>query len=160
MKLAKRPRVVIIGGSFAGLCTGRNLRKTADVLIIETKDYFEYAPSIPHLLCGSNSFDKLVIPLFETTDLVGMKHLQAHFIGFKPQSKKIIVRKELDYLELDYDVLVICSGVSYSSPIRTHLFSRRERIAEYQSFAKKIINTSVGIVVTGVIHLFDLYIID
>ncbi|KAJ1471252.1 hypothetical protein T484DRAFT_1844879 [Baffinella frigidus] len=60
---AARQRVVIVGGSFAGLAVARNLRKDFDVTIIDRKDYFEYTPGVLRLLVRPEAFPHLTAPL-------------------------------------------------------------------------------------------------
>jgi NADH dehydrogenase FAD-containing subunit len=63
----KKPKVIVVGGSFAGLCTIRHLKKFEglDVTLIDKKDYFEYTPGALHLLAGSNG--DLFSPLEDVT---------------------------------------------------------------------------------------------
>ena len=48
-KLEAKPRVVIVGSSFAGLSCARSLRTDFNVTLVDMRDYFEYSPGILRL---------------------------------------------------------------------------------------------------------------
>ena len=118
-----RPRVVVVGGSFAGLAAARHLRNSCDVVVVEPRDYFEYAPGALHLMSGSESFSSLLSPMSEVAR--GCKHERGWVVGFKPESRRALVRrqaseeKEEETLEIEFDALVLCSGRRCS--LRFHL---------------------------------------
>ena len=51
-KKDSRPRVVIIGGGFAGLTTALNLDRSFDVTLLDPKPWFEFLPNIHELVSG------------------------------------------------------------------------------------------------------------
>ncbi len=52
-------RVVIVGGGFAGAYVARNLEKKFDVVLIDTKDYFEFTPSILRTIINPDHAKKI-----------------------------------------------------------------------------------------------------
>lgn len=158
------PKVVVVGGSFAGLCTIRHLKKYSnklDIVLIDPKDYFEYTPGVLHLLSGSKS--ELIYPFSEiisekedgNTRVIKGRFLNLNY-NEKNKKKTVVVKLdknknddaskngsngtggskddrgkynnaggerenegEGDVCEVNYDAMIICSGQSYVTPIRT-----------------------------------------
>src|SRR3989344_4541407 len=52
-------KIVIVGGGFCGSYCARKLEKKFDVTLIDSKDYFEFTPSIPHVVCDIEHRDKI-----------------------------------------------------------------------------------------------------
>ena len=52
-------KVVVIGGGFAGSYTAKNLEKDFEVTLVDTKDYFEYKPSVLTLLRNPQRVDEI-----------------------------------------------------------------------------------------------------
>jgi len=153
-----RPRVVVVGGSFSGLCTLRHLRHHADVILVEPRDYFEYTPGACHLLTGSKAYSSLLSPIAQVTMGV-KKNERGWFVGFKPETKRVLVRRvdtetggaSNDVVEVPYDVLVLCSGQPYNAPIRASSVeggSYFGRVAELKAFHKRLEGAD-SILVTG-----------
>ena len=120
----QRPKIVIVGGSFAGLCAIRHLKKypDLDITLIEPKDYFEYTPGVLHLLTGSKG--DLISPLEDITrDAAAVVHGRVCGLNDKSGLKSIIVElaetedSEGALSEIPYDAVIICTGVPYTSPI-------------------------------------------
>jgi NADH:ubiquinone reductase (H+-translocating) len=65
-----RPRVVIIGGGFAGHSAARSLAKrigdTADIVLINPTDYFLYLPLLPEVAGGVLDPRRITVPLAAT----------------------------------------------------------------------------------------------
>lgn len=134
-----RPKVVIVGGSFSGLCAMRHLYKHADVTIVEAKDYFEYYPGILHLLTGSNAYDTILTDLSHITNIANTRHIRGIFMGLKGNEEYanssgsganmktaiVAVNNAItngdEIVELAYDAIIICTGAPYTSPIRPTL---------------------------------------
>lgn len=58
----EKQHVVIVGGGFAGRTALRELRSEFEVTLIETKEYFEYTPSILRCLVEPDHARKIVLP--------------------------------------------------------------------------------------------------
>jgi hypothetical protein len=54
--MIERPRVVVVGGGFAGFHAARNLSKRlgddAEIVLVNTTDYFLYLPLLPEVAAG------------------------------------------------------------------------------------------------------------
>ena len=93
---ASRPKVIVVGGSFAGLCAIRYLKKYRDleITLVEPKDYFEYTPGVLHMLAGSKG--DLISPLKDATqDSAIIVHGQ--FLGMSDDAKSIVCRGDRGY---------------------------------------------------------------
>merc|ERR1712139_562726 len=56
-------RVLIIGGSFAGLACGRDLRNHFLVTIVDAKEYFEYTPGVLRAYVKPKHLDALTFTI-------------------------------------------------------------------------------------------------
>lgn len=116
----QRPKVVVVGGSFAGLATMRYLRQIADVTLIEPRDFFEYSPGILHVLSGSRAFSNLVLRIGEVSK--DSRVVRGRLCGLSPVTNKVFVNKianDDEIIEINYDALVLCTGSTYTYPIKT-----------------------------------------
>lgn len=59
----RKPAVVVIGGSFAGLRVQRELGDDFDVTVVDLKDYFEYTPGVLRLYTQPERLTSLSAPL-------------------------------------------------------------------------------------------------
>jgi NADH dehydrogenase FAD-containing subunit len=86
-------RVVIVGGSFAGLRLARLLEpyKDIEVLLIEPRDYWEYSPGMLHVLCGSGYDKELVRPLGRGDTALPSRviHIRAVCSGWDTASRQV-----------------------------------------------------------------------
>lgn len=152
-KLGQRPKVLIVGGSFAGLATARYLKSSYDVTIVEPKDYFEYTPGALHLLTGSNACNHLLSPMSVVAD--GATHTKGLFLGFNPKNKKALIKLLNDgevWQEINYDAIVLCHGIPYTIPIRASPSKGNtlsSRINEIQSYCNKYKSAESVVVVGG-----------
>ncbi len=105
-------KLVIIGGGFAGSKIAKSLETNFDVTLIDTKDYFEFTPSI---------LKAIVSPPFVKEIQVMHTHYlnRAEFILGKVDK----ITKEEVYIgnkKIKFDYLVISSGSKYSFPFKEH----------------------------------------
>ncbi|HLC62969.1 MAG TPA: FAD-dependent oxidoreductase [Candidatus Nanoarchaeia archaeon] len=135
-------KVVVIGGGFAGSYAARELQNGFEVTLIDTKDYFEFTPSV--LRC-----------LVEPEHLCKIQAMHKEY--FKGE---LIVGKVsevfLDYVvvnggKIEYDYLVICSGSKYNAPFKEEvaIAGRGAEIVKYAGQlekAEKILIIGGGIV--------------
>ena len=155
----RKQKVVVVGGSFAGLCAIRHLTKyeNVDLTLIEPKDYFEYAPGALHLLAGSNG--DLISPI---TDIIqdSATVVRGKLFGLSDVADtKLAIVKTIDtdggegvVSEIPYDAMIICTGVPYSAPIRSATVlgpSMASRLLEIDNFNDKLRNSSRVIISGG-----------
>ncbi|MFA5801339.1 MAG: FAD/NAD(P)-binding oxidoreductase [Thermoleophilia bacterium] len=105
-------KVVVIGGSFAGL-TGaleakRKLGSTTEVILISKTDSFVYIPSLIWVPFGWRTVKDITIPLKPVLEKHGVKFIQTEVSKVDPENNKVITSDG----EIDYDYLLVASGVS------------------------------------------------
>ena len=71
-----RPRVVIIGGNFAGLVAASRLSCNHDVTVIDPRVDFEWTPNIHEILSGVKNRDAVVLPRSECVSRYGHTFLR------------------------------------------------------------------------------------
>lgn len=57
-----KPKVIIIGGGFAGVAAALKLQHHCDVLLFDVKEHFEFTPSVPRVLVEPNHVFNVRIP--------------------------------------------------------------------------------------------------
>ena len=72
--LSSRPRVVIIGGNFAGLVAASHLSRDHDVTVVDARADFEWTPNIHEILSGVKSRGSVVLPRAECVSRYGHLH--------------------------------------------------------------------------------------
>jgi hypothetical protein len=76
-KADDRPRVLILGGGFAGLAAATELRADRfDVTLVDRRRAFEFLPNIHELLSGVKSPELLRLPLDEVVERAGHRFVR------------------------------------------------------------------------------------
>lgn len=103
------PRIVVLGGGFAGLETAFYLRMKmpteATITLVSDRDRFLYKPNTIYIPFGLNP-EKLMIPLEKPTRRKNIRFLQAKAHEIDPAAKMV----HLDGEKLPYDYLVVATG--------------------------------------------------
>ncbi|KAF2074220.1 hypothetical protein CYY_004466 [Polysphondylium violaceum] len=105
-----RKRVVIIGGGFSGSIVAQKLENDYQVTLIDTKDFFEFTPSILRTIVEPTHVRK--IQVFHSHYLKNTNVVQKEVMGV---AEREVV---LDDRTIGFDYLVINSGSSYNSPFK------------------------------------------
>lgn len=115
--MADRPRVVIIGGGFAGLFAARALRRApVRVTVVDRSEHHLFQPLLYQCATGILSEGKIAAPLRD----VLRRHRNADYVlaevtGIDTQHRRVLARRPLgEQLEIDYDFLVVAAGVEQS----------------------------------------------
>ena len=107
-KTARRPRVVIIGGGFAGINLAKKLKdKPVDVLLLDKHNYHTFQPLLYQVAMGYIEADSIAFPLRR---IFGG---QKNFTFNLAEVQKINAEKSTitaDIGEIAYDYLVIATG--------------------------------------------------
>ncbi|GAM18659.1 hypothetical protein SAMD00019534_018340 [Acytostelium subglobosum LB1] len=106
-----RKRVVIVGGGFSGTMIAQKLENDFQVTLIDTKDYFEFTPSI-------------LRTIVEPTHIKRIQVLHSHYLKNTNVVQKKVTDLNADQVftedrtNIPYDYLVLNSGSSYNSPFK------------------------------------------
>lgn len=110
-----KPRVVIVGGGFAGIYTALGLEKAVrdgllDVVLINRKNFFLYYPILPEVCSGGVEPRHVVVPLRDI--FTETQFLDAEVIGIDFETRRVMVRhgNTRGCGVLPYDHLVIAAG--------------------------------------------------
>lgn len=111
----KLPRVVIVGAGFAGAALARELaraRDAVDVVLVDRRADFEYAPGALRCLVAPRSYPSIraKIPGAVRGDVVGVRHASDDGLG-----NCVFLE---DGTQLPYDFLCLCAGADYAAPIK------------------------------------------
>jgi apoptosis-inducing factor 2 len=139
--IKEKKRIVIVGGGFAGSYCAKNLEDDFDVTLVDTKNYFEFTPSVLRSLVNPKRLDKIEIRHFD----------------YLKDSKIVIGRaKKIDdkyvYVgtkKFGYDYLIICSGSKYKSPFKEENLILPNRGRELKEYNRRLEDSKKILVVGG-----------
>ncbi len=106
-KNKSRPRVVIVGGNFAGLKTAVNLPQKFNVTLIDKHPWFEFRPSIHELVSGIKTPAMLRFSNKDIVRRVGHRFLSGTVTQIVPGQKQVITASGKN---LHYDYCVVAIG--------------------------------------------------
>jgi NADH dehydrogenase FAD-containing subunit len=105
------PRVVVIGGGFAGLETIFYLRHTlgdgVDLTLVSDQDYFLFKPNTIYIPFGQDP-EKFKIDLVRPTHRKNIEFVVAKAEGIQADAKKVVTNQG----EIAYDYLVVATGAA------------------------------------------------
>jgi hypothetical protein len=151
--------VVIVGASFSGLTALSHISDPSysfRVILIDPKDYFEYSPGI--LVClrddiTHSRLNRIISPLEDFYQSSAHRFVQGSVRSLSPTSKLIQVETVKGEKEIiHYDALLLCCGLPYPIPIRSHVSSLAKRKEEMISSADSLKKSNIiGILGGGLI---------
>lgn len=131
-------KIIILGGGFAGAYCARNLEKDFEVTLIDTKDYFEFTPSVLRTIVEPEHISKIQV--------LHRQYLHRASI-IKEEVKSITpTAVRIKSASLPYDYLILCSGSTYNTPIKEKnlvLTSRAEELQEYAQHLKDAVTVLI-----------------
>eukprot|EP00747_Dinoflagellata_sp_TGD_P155196 gnl/TRDRNA2_/TRDRNA2_177559_c0_seq1.p2 gnl/TRDRNA2_/TRDRNA2_177559_c0~~gnl/TRDRNA2_/TRDRNA2_177559_c0_seq1.p2 ORF type:complete len:464 (+),score=125.66 gnl/TRDRNA2_/TRDRNA2_177559_c0_seq1:86-1477(+) len=109
-------RVLVIGGSFAGLCVARDLKDHFLVTIVDAKEYFEYTPGVLRAYVKPKHLDALTFslqPVIETR--MGCKFIWGEVKALDGPARTAVVKPMFTDKEeiIDWDFCAICAGCNF-----------------------------------------------
>jgi NADH dehydrogenase FAD-containing subunit len=104
---SSKPRVVIIGGNFAGLVAASRLSTDHDVTVIDTRSEFEWTPNIHEILSGVKNRDNVVLPRAECVSRYGHKFVHDCVTHIDRDSDVVCTEGGL---VMPYDACLIAAG--------------------------------------------------
>ena len=112
----ERKRVVVVGGSFAGLHAVRELSEEFDVTLVDCREFWEYVPSALRLVIDPN----LLPRLSGAQPCANNKFLQGFATTVDVAGRSVQVKPPSgDTVDVPYDYLLLACGSSYSEPVRS-----------------------------------------
>jgi len=109
-------RVLVIGGSFAGLCVGRDLKDHFLVTMVDAKEFFEYTPGVLRAYVKPKHFDALSFnlqPVIETR--MGCHYIWGEVLKLDEADKTATIKPMFVDKEevIDFDYCIICAGCNF-----------------------------------------------
>jgi len=109
-------RVLVIGGSFAGLCVARDLKDHYFVTIVDAKEFFEYTPGVLRAYVKPKHLDALTFTLNPVIEgRMGCKFIWGEVLELKAEDRTCKIKPMfVDEPEvLDFDFCVIAAGCNF-----------------------------------------------
>jgi len=146
---------VIVGASIAGLTLGEQIWDEYDVVFIDQRDHFEYWPGNLKQSVDGTIKDKIIVPFAEFAKAYEGKF---QFV----QARLLNVQKDTDFIEVEargkrstlhFDVLVLCTGFTYSAPIKSEgTYTVAGRQNNLANFAKQVDGAkNIAVVGAGIV---------
>jgi NADH dehydrogenase FAD-containing subunit len=114
-------RVFVVGGSFAGLCIGRDLKKDFLVTIVDAKEFFEYTPGVLRAYVKPKHLDALTFTLYPVIEYqMGCKFIWGEVMEMKADKTATIKPMFTNATEvIDFDYCIIAAGCNFG-PFHKH----------------------------------------
>lgn len=108
-----QPRVVVVGGGYAGSTVAKYLRNWSngdiEVVVVEPNPYFISCPLSNLVLGGSKQIDQLSFSYDALKHNHGIQWVEDAVTAVDPQKKKVRLKRG----ELSYDKLVVAPGIDF-----------------------------------------------
>lgn len=145
-----RPRLVVIGGSFAGLEAYKALHKVFDIKVIDAKDFLEVAPAMHYYYTGQAAHETMSL-LYENSIL---RDSFIHGKAIELQANAVVVQTAHGLQTIEFDYCLIATGALYPSSMKPNfelktLGDHRVKIKAVQEKvlnAKKVLVRGAGVV--------------
>lgn len=114
--MAAQQRVLVIGGSFAGLCVARDMATHFLVTIVDAKEFFEYTPGILRCFVKPKHFDSLSFNLHPVIEnRMGCKFIWGEVTKLENNQTATIKPMFQEKVEvIDFDFCIIASGCNFA----------------------------------------------
>ena len=111
--LGKRPRVVVVGGGFAGLSAAKALADMAvDVTLIDRRNHHTFQPLLYQVALAVLSPADIAQPIRSILSRNKMsKYLMDEVVGFEPDNHRVLLHSGA---VMEYDYLILGTGSTHS----------------------------------------------
>mgnify|MGYP001344240287 CR=1 FL=1 len=152
--VGSRKRVVIAGGGFCGAMVAYRLDKNPDlhVTLLDTKEYVENTPAVPRLMTLAGEEFK---EMFDQSHLNHTAYVKngdvviGSLAAVRTDHILFGAKAGLAAKALPYDYLVIATGTSYGSDIKTEGTSIEHRRRSFEIEHKRLEDSPAAVVVGG-----------
>src|SRR3989338_5112888 len=134
-------KIVIVGGGFAGAYCACALESHFEVTLIDTKDYFEFTPSVLRTLVEPEHVKR--IQVLHQRYLNSAKVVRGKVTAITPKEVKI------GQQSIFYDYLIIASGSRYASPIKEKNLVLVTRAEILQQSSAALLAASTVLIIGG-----------
>lgn len=112
--MAAKPRILILGGGFAGMFSAKELERRlgwkAEIELINQVNYFVFHPLLPEIAAGSISIRDAVSPLRQLLPGVRVRQGLIWDVDFERKIVTVFQGTQRRYSEVPFDHLVIALG--------------------------------------------------
>ena len=112
----KRPKVVIIGGGFAGISAAKTLRNAdVDITVIDRTNHFVFQPLLYQVAMAALSPSDIVAPIRailrkqENTQVLLGEVDKVH-----PETRTVSIKMDDEQREISYDYLIVTAGAKHA----------------------------------------------
>src|SRR5262245_16890469 len=104
-----KPRVIIVGGGFGGLCAAQALKKApVDVTLVDKRNFHLFQPLLYQVATGSLSTGEIAAPLRGVLSAqANTRVLLGEMTDVDPVAKRVTLA---DGAQLEYDALIVAAG--------------------------------------------------
>lgn len=136
-----KKQLVIIGGGFAGSYVAKKLEDTFKVTLIDSKDYFEFTPSVLRVIVYPELMGKI------QTKYKNFLKNSRFILGEVKEvgNKSVLVNNE----RIQFDYLVVSSGSKYGSPIKQGNIVMDFRAKMLRDYHKELEKAKTVLIVGG-----------
>jgi len=109
-------RVLVVGGSFAGLCVARALKSDFMVTIVDAKEFFEYTPGVLRAYVKPAHLDALTFTLQPVIEAkMGCKYIWGEVKQLDGENKTATIKTMFGTQDetICFDYCVICAGCNF-----------------------------------------------
>jgi len=113
---AAQRRVLVVGGSFAGLSCGRDLRDDFLVTIVDAKEFFEYTPGVLRAYVKPKHLDALTFALQPVIEeKMGCKYIWGEVTSLDGPGRAATIKPMFSQTEevIDFDFCIIAAGCNF-----------------------------------------------
>ena len=114
MKLAKKNRILILGGGFAGVFTAKRLAKISgpdvEIVLVNERNFFVFQPLLPEVAAGAITATDAISPLRLLLRDIQIRQAKILAIDFDKNKVTVVQGTGRIPVDLEYDHLVIALG--------------------------------------------------